>query len=114
MSNAMTRINVAAALSTVGGVTGFPRRPAVMRAGDAWPQWRGSERAGGESFEVTWQILIVLPAADETSADSFADSHLDALADALRSLLFIDTVGPASIPSEGGDLYALMITGRSE
>lgn len=114
MSNADTRDAIAAALSTVTGVIGYARRPAVMKPGDGWPQWGGNEHAGGAAFIESWAVLIVLPAADEVSADEFADSHGTALLEALQPVMFVDGMKPATIPASGNDLYALMITGRSE
>ena len=113
MSNASTRQAIATALSTVSGVTGYVQRPAAMKPGDGWPQWGGSERDAGQGFLETWRVLIVLP-VDEVSADAFADSHQDALVAALRPVLFIDSFAPANFAADGGDVYALLITGRSE
>lgn len=113
MSNADTRQAIADALSTVTGVTGYPANPGTPTVGDGWPQWRGGVPHAG-ALENTWNVLIVLPQDDETSADSFADSHGEALLEALRPHLFVDSIAPAEIPSGGGNLYALLITGRSE
>lgn len=113
MSNATTRAALAAALSTVSGVTGYAQRPKVFKAGDAWPQWRGSERADSIGFYETWNVLVVLP-ADETTADSYADVNQAALLNALRPVLFIDSFAPATLPADGNDMYALLITGRTE
>lgn len=113
MSNASTRAAIAVALSTVSGVTGYPRRPVAAKVGDGWPQWGGSERDGGQSFAETWNVLVVLP-PDETSADVFADSHQDALIAALRPVLFVTSFAPANYKADDGDVYALLITGRSE
>jgi hypothetical protein len=113
MSNADTRQALADALSTVGGINGYPARPSALNEGDAWPQWRGGV-PHAYAVENTWAVLIVLPTADDVTADSYADAHLDALLDALRPVMSVDSVAPAEIPSGGGTLYALMITGRSE
>lgn len=113
MSNADTRAALAAALSTVDGVTGYARRPNVTKPGDAWPMWRGSERADGWGYLETWAVVIVLPGAEDT-ADAFADEHQAALDAALRPVLHVDSFAPATLPSSAGDLFALMITGRSE
>jgi hypothetical protein len=113
MSNQTTRTQLAAALSTVTGVTGYPRRPAVVKAGDAWPQWGGSERATGRGFTETWNVLVVLP-PDEAAADTFADGKQDALVTALSPVIYIDSFAPANFKADDGDVYALLITGRSE
>lgn len=113
MSNATIRQEIAAALSTVSGVHGHASRPSALNEGDAWPQWRGGVPHAG-AVESTWAVLIVLPQTDDVSADSFADSHGAALLDALRPVLFVDSIAPAEIPTDAGQLYALLITGRAE
>lgn len=113
MSRAETRQEIADALSTVAAIQGYPARPDVMSEGDAWPQWRGSVPKA-YAREHTWAVLIVLPSADDVSADSFADEYEDALADALRPVMTVDSFAPAEISTEAGPLYALLITGRSE
>lgn len=113
MSNDTTRTALAAALSTVSGVTGYPRRPTTIRSGDAWPQWAGSQHDGGQGFVETWNVLIVLP-PDEAGADTFADAKQALLIAALRSVMFVDSFAPATLATEAGDVYALLISGRSE
>jgi hypothetical protein len=113
MSNADTRQAIAAALSRVTGIHGHPARPTALSEGDAWPQWRGSEKAGGHAFTNTWAVLVVLP-ADDVSADAFVDAHGEQLVNALRPVLYVSALTPAEIPSEAGPMYALLITGRSE
>lgn len=114
MSNADTRQDIADAMSTVDGITGHASRPSALNTGDAWPQWRGADRAGGHAFTNTWNVLVVLPSADDVSADAFADEYGEALIDALRPVLYVDSFTPATTPSEAGDVYALLLTGRSE
>lgn len=114
MSNAATRQAIAAALSTVSGVAGYASRPTAVTSGDAWPQWAGSERDVASGFIESWVVLVVLPAADEITADSFADDHQAALIAALRPVLFVDSFAPARLSTEAGDVYALSISGRSE
>lgn len=114
MSNAQTRLDIAAALSTVTGINGHPARPSALNEGDAWPQWGGSEYAGGHAYTNAWRVLVVLPQADDITADAFVDAHGAALVDALRPVMFVDSFVPAEIPAGSGVLYALLITGRSE
>ncbi len=113
MSNAQTRQDIAAALSTVAGIHGHAVRPAAMNEGDAWPQWRGGVPRAG-AVENTWSVLIVMPQANDITADGFADSHGEALLEALRPVLYFDSIAPAEIPVESGQMYALLITGRAE
>lgn len=113
MSNAQTRQAIAEALDDVAGIHGHPARPSALSEGDAWPQWRGGV-PHAHAVENTWAVLVVLPQTDDVTADSFADSHGEQLLDALRSVLFVDSIAPAEIPTEGGPMYALLFTGRSE
>lgn len=114
MSNTQTRIDIATALSSVAGIQGYRVRPSTLNEGDAWPQWRGCVPRA-HAYLNTWAIFIVLPQADDVTADGFADSHLDALLEALREVVAVDAVDPATINAgQQGDMYALMITGRSE
>jgi hypothetical protein len=114
MSNAQTRQDIADALSEVDGISGHTSKPAALNEGDAWPQWRGAEKAGGRVFTHTWAVLVVMPQTDDITADAYADSHGPALVDALRPILYVDSLAPATIPTEAGDMYALLLTGRSE
>ena len=113
MSNADTRQAIADALSDVAGVKGYPRRPRSPKAGDGWPLWRGSERADGAAFMETFAVIIALP-ADEQNADTFADAHAEALEEALRPVLWVESLAPAVTATDSGDMNALMITGRTE
>lgn len=113
MSNAQTRQAIAEAISEVPGIHGYPARPSTLSEGDGWPQWRGGV-PHAYAVENTWAVLIVLPQADDVTADSFADSHGAQLLDALRLVMFVDSIAPAEIASEAGPMYALLITGRSE
>ncbi len=114
MSNADTRVEIATALSTVAGINGHRVRPSTLNDGDAWPQWRGAiPRA--HAYLNTWAIMIVMPQSDDIAADQFADDHLADLLDALREVIFVDSIEPAVLNAgQQGDMYALMITGRSE
>jgi hypothetical protein len=114
MTTAATRQDIATALSTVPGLHGYPARPTVMTVGDGWPQWAGRTYAGGHAYANQWNVLIVLPQTDDVTADSYADEHGEQIIDALRPVMFVDGLQPAKIPVEGAELYALLVSGRSE
>jgi hypothetical protein len=115
MSNATTRTRIAAALNTVSGINGYDARPHTIRAGDGWPQWSGGIRdETSVGFEETWRVMVVCSQASANDADRFLDSHGQQLLDALAPILFVDGYAPAKLETEAGDLYALMITGRTE
>lgn len=113
MNVAQTRTDIAAALSTVAGVTGYPRRPTAVKAGDAWPLWRGGERSDGFTFVQSFAVLVALP-GDEAAADNGADTYGPPLVDALEPVLFVESITPATVATGEGDMNALMITGRVE
>ena len=116
MSTGDTRAALAAALSTVDGVTGYARRALVPAPapGDGWVQWRGNLRADGWAFTQTWAVVIAL-AGDEVQADEWIEAHTDDLMDALEPVMFVESFQPAALPLIGNsESLALMITGRSE
>lgn len=113
MTRDQDRVALAAALSTVDGVTGYERRPASPKPGDGWVLWRGAVRDGGYAFQETWVCVIQLP-GDEVKADQWIEAHEAALFEALQPLLFVESFTPAALPVTGGEAFALMITGRSE
>lgn len=116
MSNADVRQAIADAVSTVSGLTGYAQRPPSAREGDAWPQWRGGERAAGREFLQTWAVMLLLPQSQEVLADEWADRYGPDLVDALQGAdaLFVTRIDPATVRLETGDAYALMITGVRE
>ncbi len=114
MSNRDTRDAVAAAVSSIAGLKGYARRPNAPKPGDAWPQWRGGERVDGWALIHTWHVLLLLP-GNEHDADAWVDEHGDALFVALEQHAFsVTTFTPATVPVNGNDALALLITGRSE
>jgi hypothetical protein len=119
VTRAEVRDAIAAALSEVtgpsGDINGHAHRPTSMNELDAWPQWRGGTYAGGQAVMMQrWDVMVVLPAADDVTADAFADAYGDALVDALASIMAVSDMIPAKIDTEPGDLYALLLSGRRE
>jgi len=113
MSLAITRSAIAAALSTLTGVTGTEYRPNLIGEGAAWPQVARFDRADGGAYQITWSVFIAL-GADERSASAFMDTLVPGLIDALDDEMFIDSMEPVTIQVSGGELFALQIAGRSE
>lgn len=116
MSTGTTRAALAAAMSTVDGVTGYARRALVPAPapGDGWVLWRGGVRSEGWAYQHTWAVVIALP-GDEVTADAWIEAHIDALMDALEPVMFVESFTPAVTPIAGqNEALALMITGRSE
>lgn len=108
------RAEIAAALSTVPEVRGYPYRPAAPKAGDGWPLLGVLERRDGSVFETTWRVRLQLP-QDERAASVWIDSHIDAVYDALQPVAFVDRIEPVTLPvAGGGEQFALEFTMRSE
>jgi hypothetical protein len=106
---------IAAALSTVPGVTGYPYRPTTPKAGDGWPLWSASDRSEGWAFINTWRVLVALP-SDERQASAWVDEHQEALVDAMQGqdVGYVDRLEPVGISTSAGDQLALQIVMRSE
>lgn len=110
----VTREDVAAALSTVAGVTGYAYKPAVTNVGDAWPLLNGWERAADVPlFLMTRRINVVLP-ADEVAASEWIDAKWEALVDALLPVGYVERIEPINLGSESQPVYGLQILMRSE
>lgn len=115
MSLTGKRAQIAAALSTVDGVTGFERRPRGPRPGDAWPLYQGAARDGDTGlFAHTFAVGLMLP-QDEAAADDWIDGHLESIADALaRGAGWMEEAEPANFGTDTSPVYGLLITMRSE
>jgi hypothetical protein len=110
---AETRDSIAAALSTADGVTGYPTRPAVLKAGAAWPLLASVDHGPGAAFAATWRVLLVLGADERTAVDQI-DALLPAAVEALSPVLYVDTAVPVNLDTSEGAVLALQLTGRSE
>lgn len=107
------RASIAAALSTVEGVTGYVEKPPATKVGDAWPQIDQLTRGPGNAFETTWRIAVVTGADVGTATDRF-DSLIPEVTQALQAVAYVDLARPVKIPTEAGDLYGAEIIARSE
>lgn len=108
-----TRQSIADALSTVSGITGYPERPKVTKAGDAWALVNQLTRGPGASFETQWRIAVTI-AADVGSATDKFDTLIPEVTQALQAVAYVDSARPIAIPTEAGDLYGVEILARSE
>jgi hypothetical protein len=108
-----TRAALAAALSTVDGITGHEKRPAAPKIGAAWPIFDSAVRGPGDAFEGTWRV-IVLCGGDENTATDFLDDNLPELCAALDPTAFVDTARAAISKVNGTDVFVVEITARSE
>lgn len=113
MSFTSTRGDLATALSTVEGITGYPKRPKTLSTGVGWALLDNAERGPGAAFAATWRVLVVL-GGDEMVAYDKADELLPPLVDAIDPVAFVDSARPIAIQTSSGELFALEITARSE
>ena len=113
MSFESTRAELAAQLSTVEGVKGYAKRPKIIKPGDAWPLFGSFGNRSGGAFQVTWRVIVIL-GNDEAAAIDKAEALLPELAEALDSVAYVDGGEPFAVPTQGGELFALEITARSE
>lgn len=108
-----TRQSIADALSTVDGITGYAKKPKVVKTGDAWAQLNQLTRGPGASFETQWRIAVVVGADVGTATDKF-DSLIPEVTQALQAVAYVDSARPIAVPTQAGDLYGAEILARSE
>lgn len=104
---------IADALSTVDGVTGHKYRPTVMRGGAGWPLVQDLQRGPALDFDVTWRVVVVLPAGEQQASEWFDENH-EALAEALDDFGHVERIEPTSIVTDAGDMDGMLITLRKE
>ncbi|MDG4821277.1 hypothetical protein O7635_05345 [Asanoa sp. WMMD1127] len=101
---------MADALSAVDGVTGYPKRPSVPKAGDAWPLVGSLDHAIGSHFMVSWRVVVVLPQQGEEAAMDFFDGAYAEIVDALLPVGFVTRIEPFALPINNGQLMAVEFT----
>lgn len=95
---AVTRQQMADALSSVAGVDGLPYRPAVVTPGLGWPEWQASSWLNGCATAHRWYVYVALPGDPRTSIEA-GDALLEAVGNALSDLtLTVDQVEPWRVP----------------
>lgn len=109
-----TRQDIADALSTFAGIAGSPYRPAVVTSGNAWPQVNSLDHGDGQTYICTWNIYVVGP-SDERAFSMWFDTNAFAIADAVEVVAYVESIKPVAInTNQSGDIFALLITARSE
>jgi len=101
------RAAIAAALSTVEGVTGYEWPPTTPRTGDAWPALISLERGPGLTFAATWGVHVALPSTAEDAA-RWAEARFSAL---VVALLPVAHVEGATMPAASARPPYLMTLG---
>ncbi|GIG64260.1 hypothetical protein [Phytomonospora endophytica] len=94
-----TRQAIANALSSVDGITGYGHMPDTPAPFDGWPEWVQTVPRGGcaDGAAITWHALVVLPAADSTTAIDAADPLVASLLDALTEVGTVELIDPVQI-----------------
>lgn len=108
-----TRAAIAAALSSVDGVTGYVKRPTVLTPGDAVVYVESLDHMLGVVWQATWRIVLFL-SADEGVAIEQLDTLFPGVCEALQPVVFPDSATPQLVTTEGGDMTAVVIIARSE
>lgn len=109
-----SRATLAAALSTVPGLTGHDMEVTAPSKGDAWPLLVGIQRGPrGRTAEVSWRVIVIL-GGDVIEAEKMLDTLWWPISDAVQSLAVVDSATAALFPTEAGDMYAAEFIMRSE
>ena len=85
------RADIAAALSAVDGLTGYPSRPDNVVAGTAWPEWvsrRWLNQPAGGARANQWRAYVALPNATAGGTIDAADPLIEEVGQALTDLGF--------------------------
>lgn len=113
MSLAGDRQEIATALSTVEGVTGYKFRPTGFKTGVAWPLIDRLDRGPGNTFQATWRVVIVLAQGEEKASEWFDSMH-EPIAEALDEFGYVESVEPGSLATDSGDMEIMILTLRRE
>lgn len=92
-----TRIDIAAALSSVDGVIGLAYPPDVPTAGDAWPQWVQATFPGDCIQEDSYDVLVLLPVGAVRDAIDAAEALVGPVRDALTEVGYVQSVEPGRV-----------------
>jgi hypothetical protein len=111
-----TRTELATALSSVTGVTGYAHRPMVITAGDAWPLFQEANRGPGQAWGATWKVFVILGSTgDEKSTSDLSEDILPELVDEVNPIAYVESPVPAvEYPTSAGTFIALALTCTSE
>lgn len=99
----VSRAAIAAALSSVPGVTGSTFEPPSKAAGQGWPVWRSTDitPTGGAGCHVGsthWYVYVVLPGGNASTPADAADPLVTPIAEALAATsLTLELVEPYSL-----------------
>lgn len=106
------RLLISEAASSVEGINVSPYYRQVTRSGQGFIQYRGSDRdSSGFGFMTRWAAVIVLP-QDIAAAETYLDTHLDALLSAVGEALIVTNAEPITLATDqGSTIPALSVEG---
>jgi hypothetical protein len=116
MSFTDTRVLLATALDSVTGLVGHQFRPAVVKAGSAWPTLDTINRGPGDAWSATWAVTVVL-GGEEQAAANLLDDVFPELVDELEAngIAYVEgAAGPAPYPIGGTTMHAATLRVTSE
>lgn len=102
-----TRSDLAAALSTVDGITGYEWSPAANKSGDAWPQLASLDRGDIPGFEQSWLVHVRVPGSNGREAAEWAEANAETLVAALLPVAY--TRGVIMPDSSGTGPYLMTL-----
>ena len=108
-----TRQDIAAALSTVDGISGHPMPPRTPGRGQGWPVWQRRSPLTLTADELAWLVFVTLPAGLTESTILEADQLTEDVLAALASVGVIEEIRPDILQSaqDGGQpLPVLTVT----
>jgi hypothetical protein len=108
-----SRDAIAAALSTIDGITGYVRRPVDLTRGVAYPLVAEFVRGPGLQFGCNWRVIVIL-GPDEEEAEELMDALLPDVALALQRLMHVQLATPLAITTEAGQVFAAEIRGLGD
>jgi hypothetical protein len=107
------RQEIAAALTTVSGITGYADPPSIMAPGGAWPllvNLTTADHLPAGVFLAQWRIILITGGTPEDGL-TFLDAQLVPVLAALAPHGWITTVTPVTIETtSSGTLYGAEIT----
>lgn len=95
----VTRDDIVTVLGGVLELTPTPANPDTATPGAAWPRWVSTEFVGRlcNDAEISWDIMIVLPATYLPDTVAVADDLVPTVATALAQLGQVQTCEPVTI-----------------
>lgn len=105
------REEIAAAASTVDGVTITATYRQTLKAGQGFVKWNGRDRDdSGLGWIDTWQVWVAVPQVVE-AAETWLEGHLDDLIEQLDTELVVTSATPADLVLGSTATNGLIITG---